>query len=195
MMDEIPIWYARCYGKAVLNKQDFVRRFLQNEFGNRAPSWDTIGDYEQWYINNRAPVKVHLRNREAGGETYYNLETFEALCKWAGMANRSLWYCSAMAPTQETIIQGEVQRGLWGLDLYYSTWLAPMREALQLQGVHANGVQALRLLQTTMNELSYEWLQHLLDTYPDHVVEFSTYGCEWGTVPGHNTVFWECRLY
>jgi hypothetical protein len=98
-----------------------------------------------------------------------------------------------MAPTEQTLIQGEVQRGVGGLDLTYTTVTKPMRDALREKTEHIHGIQATRLLQYFMNEYSWDWLLTLLDRYPDHVIEFSVYGCEWGTVPGHNTVFWEIR--
>ena len=107
----------------------------------------------------------------------------------------SLLYISAMAPTEKQVLQGEVPRGLWGLDLLYTTVARPMREALQVASRSVGGIIAVSLLQQYLCPNSYDWLMHLLDSYPGHVVEFSTYSVEWGTVPGYNTVFWEVRRY
>jgi hypothetical protein len=70
-----------------------------------------------------------------------------------------------------------------------------MREGLAKDGKQVYGATAARLMREFLNDKSFEWVQYLLDSYPDHVVEFSTYDVEWGTVPGHNTVFWEIRKY
>jgi hypothetical protein len=100
-----------------------------------------------------------------------------------------------MAPTDKTLFQGEVQRGLWGLDLFYTTVAKPMREALAVRSEQVNGIIASKLLEKYLCPCSHEWLLYLLESYPDHVIEFSTYSVEWGTVPGYNTVFWEIRKY
>ena len=100
-----------------------------------------------------------------------------------------------MAPTLRTVIQGEVMEGPWGLNLTWTAVKKPMRDALAVTSLYNNGLYAKLLLRKHMNDLSYEWLQYLLETYPDHVVEFSVYDYCWGTVPGHNTVFWEVRRY
>lgn len=177
--------------KSIKTKADFCRRYAAGEFGNHAPTWETLIEFAA----SRYRGLVHLRNRVAGGETFYNLDDFEALCKWASFKDPSQFYCSAMAPTHLTLIQGEVQRGLWGLDLVYSTVRLPMRDSLRVGMRIAQGLTADVLLRKYMNQQSYEWLQYLLDEYEGHVTEFSVYDCEWGTVPGYNTVFWEVRMY
>ncbi len=182
--------------KPVLNKKDFVRRYAQSEFGNASPTWDT---FEQW-VDRRVGVGnlFHVRNRIAGGQTYYNVTCEKMWSVWHlaavkyGIEN---FYISAMCPTEKTVIQGEVQRGIWGLDLYYTMIAKPMREALAIEARQTCGIIANVLLKTCLCQRSHEWLMYLLDEYPDHVVEFTTLSVEWGTVPGYNTLFWEVRAY
>jgi hypothetical protein len=100
-----------------------------------------------------------------------------------------------MCPTEKTVLQGEVQQSIAHLDLYYSTVAKPMRDALKKEAHQASGVAALVLLKGSLNARSYEWLMYLLEAYPDHVVEFSAFSVEWGTVPGYNTCYWEVRKY
>jgi hypothetical protein len=70
-----------------------------------------------------------------------------------------------------------------------------MRDALRLDGRQVYGLAAAHLIQRYLDQNSQEWLWHLLDSYPGHVVEFSVYDKCWGTVPGYNSVFWEVRQY
>ena len=175
----------------VLNKRDFVRRYQANEFGNRSPTWEV----EDWYNWEHQPGLFHLRSRIAGGPTFYNLSNLECVGHIQHIDNFDDWYISEMAPTERTLIQGEVQRTAWGIYLRYTRVPLPMREALAKQQDHVWGLAAKLLLQKYLCVRSYEWLEYLLDTYPCHVVEFSTYSICWGTVPGMNTVFWETRLY
>lgn len=186
--------------KPVLTKRDFVRRYSEGQFGNASPTWD---NYAEWFGSNAfAPTNpkqlYHIRNRIKGGPTRYDVPFYSMWGTWIKACEEQHekdLYISAMAPTEKTLIQGEVMRAPWGLYLYYSTIKKPMRDALQEQSHSVSGIIASLLLRDYLCPKSYEWLEHLLDVYPNHVVEFSIYSTEWGTIPGFNTVFWEVRKY
>lgn len=181
----------------VLNKRNFVERFRKNEFGNRGPTWETIHEF----LKADYSGLVHIRNRVAGGKTYYNIPDYlvEPTFNRASMepgVRRDQFYFAAMAPHDRNLIQGEVMRTHQGLYLFYS--LAknkPMREALAESPRETYGIIAQLLLENLMCPASYEWTNTLLDRYPDHVIEFSTFDCEWGVLPGYNSVWWEVRAY
>ena len=189
----------------VLSKANFVRRYAAGEFGNCSPTWNTFEEFED-YLNKRGgyaevialPEKFHLRNRVAGGVTHYDKPAYTVYVLWSyqyvkGEGNN--WYCSMMAPTSSTVFQGEIERTHKGLALYYSTVRKPMRDSLREGGKQVYGVSANTLVRDLMPERDREWLMHLLDEYPDHVVEFSTYSKQFGTVPGFRTCYWEVRKY
>lgn len=185
----------------VLTKTDFVRRYNAGEFGNRSPSWSTIEEFESCHSTPESLTGLyHLRNRVAGGPTRYNVsaKTFKDDFLWMtveqGVRLRDI-YVSEMCPTHLTQIQGEVMRTPEGLYLYYSQIKKPMRDSLKEGGREAKGLRAKMLLEHFMDTNSYEWLNTLLDQYPDHVVEFTTLSKCWGTNPGYNTLFWEVRYY
>lgn len=173
---------------------------FSGEFGNASPTWPTYRDWlHDWQDDGWENRLYHLRNRIAGGPTYYNLtgeyvpDSYHKLVK-KGVDPSSL-YVSEMAPTELTVFQGEVRRSINHLDLYYSTIAKPMRDSLREGGKQAYGLKAGILLRYYLDGPSYDWLQHLLGEYDNHVIEFSTYSVKWGTVPGMNTVFWEVRNY
>ncbi len=178
----------------VLTKSDFVRRYQLGEFGNAGPTWNTFKEYRDSKYNGL----VHFRNRVAGGQTWYNVSRLQAPYTYSELQSQGLEnqiYFSAMAPTEKTLIQGEVKRTELGLYLKYSKLPLTMREALIKEEQTALRLTANLILKTYLCNNSYEWLNHLLDSYSNHVIEFSTYSCNWGTVPRFNTVWWECRLY
>jgi hypothetical protein len=180
----------------VLTKRDFVRRFLADEFGNRGPNWNTLNEF----LDSGYKGLVHIRNRVAGGPTFYDVRHYNVADKWLWLTGYKGYdardfYLAGMAPTKRTLFQGEVMRSYQGLYLYYSTVAKPMRDSLKEGGRDVSGIIAVGLLRHYLCHRSYEWLMELLDRYPNHVVEFSTYGVNWGTVPGFNTVFWEVRNY
>lgn len=177
----------------VLTKRDMVRRYIAGEFGNRSPTWNTIQEFYDEY--RKVKGLVHLRNRVAAGTTHYNLEPEDAFMAWLATDKPEDWYCSAMCPTEKTIFQGELRRDEQGLCLYYSGLAKPMREALAISSLHVTRLTAKLALQYHMCPNSYDWTMTLLDRYPGHVIEFSTFSEPWGTIPGYNTVWWEIRMY
>jgi hypothetical protein len=137
----------------------------------------------------------HLRSKQAGGPTYYELTPDEIAYELQGVEDTSAWYISAMAPSHLTTFQGEVCCSERGLDLTYTFVAKPMRPALAEETLHANGYKARCLLAKYMNPTCHDWLYELFNLYPNHTIEFSCYSTNWGTVPHCNTVFWEVRMY
>lgn len=182
----------------VLTKRDFTRRYAMMEFGNGGPTWSRLDEFIFAHPEPHpfpSTKLYHLRNRVAGGPTYYNLILPRCMAYWKNQTDKSGWYVSEMAPTEATVFQGEVMQGINGLDLYYTTVAKPMRDALRERSESVSGIIASSLLRRYLCPRSLDWLNVLLERYPGHVVEFSTYSVCWGTLPGYNTVFWEVRSY
>jgi len=199
--------------KPVLTKKDFVVRYEKSEFGNHSPTWHTLEEFLDYKYPPGMSLNVglcHIRNRIVGSPTWYNVLGFEVEHRWKQLivkgANPKNLYISLMAPTHLTLLQGEVMRqtgvmGPYGMEhspglyLHYSQVRKPMREALAESSNNAFGTVADAILTTYLCPNSREWLNVLLDRYEGHVVEFSTYEQNWGTLPNYNTVFWEIRNY
>lgn len=184
------------YPAPVLSKKDFVKRYARGEFGNCSPTWDNFVKFSMDFDRWTADQLFHIRNRVAGGQTWYNVPKHEMWVRWntaCALVDPENLYISAMCPTEKTVLQGEVMQGVNGLYLYYSQVRKPMRDALKEEAHEATGVCAKLLLEKFMDWNSLDWLNGLLDRYPDHVVEFTTLSVKWGTVPGYNTLFWEVR--
>lgn len=179
----------------VLSKSDFVRRFQLGEFGNKTQNWDTYDEFRQSGYQGL----IHIRNREAGAKTWYNILAADVFYELRqiiahGEATEDKLYFAAMAPTSETVIQGEVYRSEQGLALYYSTIPKPMRESLTEGGKQIMGLTAKLFLEHYLDVDDYDWIQELLDRYQDHVVEFSCYNVCCGTL-NRRTIIWEVRMY
>jgi len=175
-----------------------VRGYQADRFGNRAPTWNSFSAFA-WEGYDGL---VHVRNRVAGGKTYYNIPSENVIDLWRKLHGgytdtfNSGWYISAMAPHEYNLIQGEVTLFADGPWMMYSTVKnKPMRDALAEQASIASGIMVSSLLRQHMDPSSYDWLQELFVLYEDHVVEFSTFSKNWGTIPHRNTVFWEVRRY
>lgn len=185
--------------KPVKTKTDFVKRYQTGEFGNRSPTWDNLHDVGRY----RSSDFFHIRNRVASDITWYDVPGSELQERWheaCQIRNPSSLYISQMAPTPKTVLQGELTRlKSFGtgqtLQLVCSYEKKTMREALNTKSETYHGVVADWVLKKYLPNRDYEWLVHLLDTYEDHVIEFSTYSIPFGVLPGFRTCFWEVRQY
>ena len=178
----------------VLNKRDFVKRYKRGEFGNAAPTWSSVFEFKKASTvectkNFNQNQLYHLRSKQPGGPTYYNLN-FSQLSRKKNVEN---YYVSAMAPTEKTILQGEIRQSTRHLELRYTTVKKPMRDAFKVEDKTIFGLQVNYIVSSCLDANSQDWLYVLLDRYPNHIIEFSTYSTQWGTIPGYNTVFWEVR--
>jgi len=196
-LEDVFVEYNLANPPPVLTKHDFVCRFQRGEFGNRGPTWNTL---EEFLAADYSGL-MHIRNRIAGGPTWYDVpadkvaRVFKDVTEIDGVRPSNLYF-AAMAPTEKTLFQGEVmQSSENSLSLFYTHVRKPMRDALAQHSSSVSGIIATRLLREFLCPSSYAWLEVLLERYPDHVVEFSTYNCNWGTLPNHNSVFWEVRKY
>lgn len=195
LRDIIKLWQLEHF-EPILTKKDFVQRYGKHEFGNCSPTWN---NFESWNKDNLGRNKLsafHIRNRVAGGITWYDVRKYEMFDKWSdacSLVGKENLYISAMCPTEKTVLQGEVMQSEKGLYLFYSQVAKPMRDALREEAHEATGLKAKFLLEQYLDWNSLDWLYGLLNRYPEHVIEFTTLSVKWGTIPGYNTLFWEVR--
>ena len=86
-------------------------------------------------------------------------------------------------------------RGLGGLNLHYTYVKNPMNKALRISSENTQGLEAKMLLEKYLSPSSISDIYCLLDTFPESVIEFSSYRIPVGNIPGRNTVIWEVRNY
>lgn len=136
----------------------------------------------------------------AGGGRYEGAEGRDAILEVARrwrMDGLSFVICEA-APDHLGTIQGEVCRGLWGLEGLMGRVVngKRMRQSMadgDLKPIH--GAAVLKVLDTFMDPSSRDDLDALFELYPDATVEFTCYACTLGSLPARNTIFWEVRNY
>lgn len=183
----------------VLTKQDNARRWALGEFGNKIPSWPSI---KAFCDDPALPNDTFTLRSYKPGSPFctYNLTAHDVVSKAATFAalhgaDPDEFYVNSTATNDEKLtLQAECCRSHRGLELRYSRVPLKMRDALAQEELNAHGIVALEILRHLMDATSFDWLHHLLDTYPDHVVEFSVWSCSMGDL-GWNTIFWEVRKY
>jgi len=190
-------------------KSDFVKRYALGEFGNASPTWLKIDDFRKELLARKTipkrtidadpfGVTYSLRSSKPTDKTLYNLRPWHCLQQWLEKENLGEvgWYASEMSPHHLNVLQGELERTHEGLVLFYSTEVGlTMKDILKGRGKQVRGLSANMILKTLLPTNDLEWIEFLLEAYPSHVVEFSSFSKCWGTVNGSRTVIWEVRQY
>lgn len=178
--------------KPVLTKADFYRRFYAGEFGNHGPMWLDIESWER--DGEQSPVMI--RTRISSGINYTRVPREEV----RGLFKSALHHMPTInlqCPEHEKTLTGEVYLSHRGLEFTGSDRVdTDQRRSTKLPDtIRLHGLQAVIVIRNRMCGSSWEWLNHLLREYPDHIVEFTTFRLNWGVIPGMNTIFWEVRRY
>ena len=185
--------------EGIYTKKRFYEMFQRGVFGNRGPSWESLDEMfsDPYYTNNKP--KVAIRTKVASGHCRYNIPYSTVRKVWKTFLAQGYkpetMQLSEMCPYDPVRIQVYVCQSTNHYDMQYSYLRVPMRKAMEKGQQNATGLEAKRLLKTYMCDNSYAWLQELFDNFPNCVVEFTTFGIQWGVCPGYNTVFWEVRNF
>jgi hypothetical protein len=173
------------------------RRLAAGEFGNTMQVFDGL---DQALSSGISPLGVRCLNPGDPLKIYWcpreNLLS-ELRKHGAEFRHDLVFYSTDYGLERDRIVQGELCRSSNGINFFYSLAHLPMRVALEQSGVHLSGLNAQRTLQWYVQRSDpsgYDWLMSLLDLYPDHVIEFTTYRKPIGTHPAR-TLIWEVRLY
>lgn len=175
----------------VLTKQNYYRRWLAGEFGNRPQSWNTLEELEKSdYVG---PVNIR---HTIPGSRYMATNVPKSKChevfqEWG--VPESQFKFNEPTPDYALTIQGEIFQDYRGLCLTYNTNKVTMREAMK-NPLFVTGLQSKILLSKYCDPPSYDWIMNLLDLYQDHVIEFSAFNVKTGYL-GLNTIIWEVRKY
>lgn len=176
----------------ITSKEQMYAMLQQGKLGNTLRTWDT----EDEFIASGFRGRSSLRCKKPGVPFRHGLSFEETLAEgrtcFHGCAPADFVYCEA-APDWECVFQGEVQRGLYGLDLFWSTRKSNHREAMR-NAKQVHGLQALLLLRHHLDPSDYDDLMCLLELYEDHVIEFSVFEHSLGKL-GRRMVVWEVRYY
>lgn len=197
--------WAVLAASSIKTKAESIGLEMQGAFGNRLRSWNSLSEL----MDDPYDGLVAIRYKEPNSN-FCQYDVPKELVKvrvnfqiaTAG-AQLEKFFFNEMGPHAPTgrIFQGEVMRTTEYLYLYYSLEDMPMRPALKDHGKHATGLRALSLLRMYMESSAFEDLQVIFDTWPNAVVEFTTFSKACGHVVGREsnfrrqTVFWEVREY
>jgi len=183
----------------IASKAEFYRLWRSGALGNRPRAWATVGEA----LASMAPL-VAIRGssasaRRLGGAPHWIVwrDELEASCRDWHRQGFGAFALDEPAPDHLVLLQGEVCRTWrgWGGTLGVRTGVR-MREAMASGLLRAwSGLAVKALLDQYLDPSSREDIDALLDLYPDATIEFASYKCDVGIIPGRNTLIWEVRDY
>lgn len=180
----------------VQTKAEYYRRYIAGEFGNRLKVWRTWDQYQASGYTGLLGIRNTTANSPFCRYDIPHCEVPSVVAEFVAKGcNPGTMTFNEAAPDKALLLQGEVMESESGMYLFYSVVQAQMRIALLKSPRHAYGNSVIQILKTYLDPNSYEWVRHLLDVYPGHVVEFSAYDRFLGSVPLRNTLIWEVRNY
>lgn len=180
----------------ITSKNQMFELYSDLSFGNRFEYWSDLNEF--WRSGYHG--LVGCRYREIGSLCVKTQMTHGELLHYLDIwvksgYSRDLITISGQPPLEACyLLNAEIMRSTSHLDVTYSLANAPMRPALKCSTNYASMLESELLLRRYLDQASYENLQRLLDTYPDHVIELSVFDQSVGVL-GCNTIFWEVRYY
>jgi hypothetical protein len=184
----------------VLTKRENWRRASLGMYGNRLRSWDSIEALRTSDWRGLVTVRTLLGG---GGPCIYDMpvERAEKVSTSLGLPKAAV--CFNQGAVDSTIrLQGEYLNDVVRVDgrtfdgvLRFSTVKLKMRDALRVEERTLCGLAARLALRDCMTPSSWADFEALLEIYPGHVLEVSTYEGTLGDLPGRNSIVWEIRKY
>lgn len=174
-------------------KAQFFQAWEQGLLGNRTQLWHDEAD--AWASG--AP-EIGFRQIDQPGrgawEKVPRAAVYETAARWRRLGRA--FVMDDGCPDAQRTLSGEVCWTVRGWEGLLGVGQRPMRELVVLGALKPyTGAAVVVLLNTYMDPSSRDDLDALLTMFPDHVVEFSCFGCYVGVFPNRNTIFWECRRY
>jgi len=177
----------------IANKRLMYAMLKRGAFGNTVRHWESFAAMVADPYRGDVGVRLH-----AVGEAWrlYRVPkpTMIREVTMRGWQDRKGLEFYESPPDDFRTIQGELTRAPWGLYFRYTFAPGPMRNALEAEERHAQGVEAHTILRRYVDPAGRDWLGELLDTHDGSVVEFTTFRVPVGHLR-QPTLIWEVRHY
>jgi hypothetical protein len=171
------------------------RKLLSGQFGNIMRAWPSLDAVEQ--SGYRGFVSMRSMQRDNPIRLYHVpfAELRERVAALPPALKKHGLVFSESPPDECRIIQGELTINHCGYWFEHTYSPLPMRLAFDVQRSRATGLEAKLLLERYVSPPDLDDIKHLLEAYPDHVIEFSAFSIPIGVIPGRRACIWEVRQY
>lgn len=176
----------------IASKAEMYRRLNAGLLGHTLPAAETLADAERMV---RHGGRFAVRTKHAGGLCRFDMGGPEAV-RLAASLPPGTWNLSPMLSDPHRVCYGHLLDGPGGWSLHYSDEKRPCRLLASKDGCeqkHLQGLAARLYLRGVMDDIGWETLLALVESYPDHVVEFTVMSGSAHAFGPSNVIFWEVR--
>ena len=183
----------------IANKNENLIAMSHGLFGNGCKHWNSLEEVLADKSYSYDTITMRYKSHGGGFCQYFVpiKDCPKLITEWESKgAKKELIYFNADDLNESCILlQGEVCELDWELHLRFSQVKEPMRIAFSKQVENIKGLAAKMLLQQHLYPNSFTDVMALLELYPNHVIEFTTYDYQVGDNERRNTIIWEVRNY
>jgi hypothetical protein len=178
----------------IKNKRQMYDLLIAGRLGNTIQMWRSLNEL---FLSTYTGM-VTVRSLTVSDPLRIYNDTIASVVRKLRQANglrRTDLVFGAAPPDGQRILQGEFCRLPDGWHLRYNRLPLPMRTAFETENMHAHGLTALRLVQSSVCPADFDDMREVLDVYSGCIIEFSSYECGVGINTSRNTIIWEARNY
>ena len=190
------------------SKTKFYDLYEKGIFGNKLRSWENLDEFkkviEQGVLENPRSVTLRSKQQNTGLFTKYNIllkDIDKIVEELILLGSEKEWIrINESAPDEFLLIQGEfghlesIGKNKPEYHLTYNTRKGKMRDCM-VDALKISGIQARQIMEQYLNYNSFNDIMDLVNLYPSHIIEFSTYSINLGNCKNRNTIIWEIRQY
>ena len=175
-------------------KAQFFKLWKDGVLGNRTNLWDNAEEAYQSGI----PEIGFREIGKSGGGAWCKVprdQVFATVLDWKTKGRKFIM--DDGCPEDKRTFQGEVCRAIRGLEGFLDTTAKlPMRQAIAAGHMKSYGYCMTKvLLDKFLDPSSRDDLDMLLELFPGHTIELTSFSVDVGVFPNRNSIFWETRLY
>lgn len=182
------------------SKTKMYRLLRQGEFGNTFKNYTSVREVMN---SDLKQISVRYSDRSKNGKSFFEVtdkehlnSVIEKFVKNGAERGKICFNNGDFSLQKKIVIQGELCEIDGMLELAFSTREGiTLREATNRGLKRTCGLTVKYMLQHYLWPSDYDWLFELLDKYPGHVIEFTTFSIPVGVIRNRCTVIWEVRKY
>ena len=178
----------------IRNREEYFDLWARDVIGNHLRIWNTVEEIPEGIES----VMVREVNPNGGGGFVNVMKTTSV--RKLQFLKRVVY--NELAPDELATMQAYIRKenGIIYLEAKLTararlpTRPERMRQAIK-RAKCFEGLQALHIVRNRVSPRDYEDIVEMLDAYPGHVLEFTSYACGVGWAKHSNVIFWELRGY
>lgn len=179
----------------ITSKDEMYQRLNSGVLGHTLPAAETLPVAIAMIESHTEHSRYAIRSKTSNSGTVFGLTATDAIKRIRQMPPGS-WNLSPMLSDRNRVCYGHLIDSVGGWSLTYSDQPRPCKLMPSIDGCEVKnlfGISARMYLRGIMDDVGWQTLLALLESYPDHCVEFAVMSDSRHAHGPTNTIIWEVR--